>query len=303
MGKSTRRIVVDVIMVALLVVEMFYLLTGNMLHEILGAAFFVTVAIHLILSRKLFSGMMANLRERGRAGNASKMNKARMVLDVLLFAACAVLLASSVLISNMLMSFNVNLAGELYGLFAMVHVVAAYVLCGIVVLHGAFHWAGLFKSLRIPYSPSRRRAIGNAVMGCAAIGLVAIGASSIDVLKAHAGQLGDTADDEGPDLEAASSSGAVEESMDDPIANAKELQGESRKGQSKRSFNETESGSGASSSDGNRKLRSSDEGFSGGTTEGSESGSGSDSSICPLCPKRCSLSNPRCNKPYRAGLV
>ena len=303
MGKSTVRIIVDIMMVALLVVEMLYLLTGNILHEILGAAFFVTMAVHLILSRKMFSGMITNLRERGRAGNASKMNRARMVLDVLLFSTCAVLLVSSVLISNILMSFDVDLAGGLYGLFAMVHVAAAYVLCGLVVLHGALHWAGLFRSLRIPYNPGRRKAIGNAAIGVAAIGMMAIGASSVDVLRAHADQF--KVSDEGgePETESASSRSAIEGPLDDSISDAKESQSESRKGQSKRSLSETESGSEASSSNESRKPRSSDDSYAKGTTEGSESSSGSDSSICPLCPKRCSLSNPRCNKPYRAGLV
>ena len=303
MGKSTVRIIVDIMMVALLVVEMLYLLTGNMLHEILGAAFFVTMAIHLILSRKMFSGMIANLREKGRAGNASKMNRARMVLDVLLFSTCAVLLVSSILISNILMSFDVDIAGGLYELFAMVHVAAAYALCALVVLHGALHWAGLFKSLRIPYNPGRRKAIGNAAIGVAALGMMAIGASSVDVLRAHADQLKGSDEDGEPETESASTRNTIEGPLDDSISDVKESQSESRKGQSKRSLGETESGSEASPSNESRKPRSSDDAYAKGTTEGSESGSGSDSSICPLCPKRCNLSNPRCNKPYRAGLV
>ena len=55
MNKLRGRLAFDLILTALLVVEMFFQLTGDFLHEVLGIVFFVTIVAHLVLSRKWIS--------------------------------------------------------------------------------------------------------------------------------------------------------------------------------------------------------------------------------------------------------
>ena len=59
-----NRLHFDIFMTALLAFEMFYEMTGNTLHEIVGAALFGTIAVHLALSAKWARSMSRSMSGR-----------------------------------------------------------------------------------------------------------------------------------------------------------------------------------------------------------------------------------------------
>ncbi len=321
--KQTRmRFVIDIALVAMLVFEMFYLLTGNTLHEIVGALFFVTIGIHLFLTRKMSGALVKSAagRQRSREG-MSFASAIRLVLAVLLIVNAAVLLASSLATSNLLMALGVSLAGSAYDAWVVVHIISAYTMCGVVALHATAHWASLFKGAHIPYNPARRQAINTWTMGAASVGAVLLGLAWIDPVKERmsmalaANAMNDTQGSAGNSSREDGSS-AAPDSQQGPDSSLENGYGKrSRRGLgdgygSNGSENSSSgnggSGSGSSNGDGNSTPSDRfDSGNSGGSGSDNSNGSGSSGSsgICTLCPKRCPLSAPRCNRPYSAGLI
>ncbi|MBQ9041825.1 MAG: DUF4405 domain-containing protein [Eggerthellaceae bacterium] len=172
MNKLRTRLAFDAVLTALLAFEMFYEVTGDTLHEIVGVAFFATIVAHLVLSRK-WIGATAKAVSNGK--RMKPMATARMVLGILLAISMVVLMASSVAISNLLAGAGVDLAGAAYGTWALVHTVSSYALCCLVVAHLGIHWASIASAFKIPYNPERRAAIGTGVTALGALGVAAIG--------------------------------------------------------------------------------------------------------------------------------
>ena len=54
--KKTITIIVDILMFAILLVQMLYVFVGNVAHEFLGIGFFVCLIIHMILKRHWLPG-------------------------------------------------------------------------------------------------------------------------------------------------------------------------------------------------------------------------------------------------------
>ena len=168
------RIAFDAILSALLVVEMFFQLTGDFLHEVLGVVFFICIAAHLVLSRAWIAGTSAAIK--GKRMTARRWLLATM--GILLALAMIALVASSLMISQVLSSAGISLAvagtGEVWYL---VHVASSYLLCALVVVHLAMHWIAVASVFKVPYNPARRKAIGAAVNTVAVVGVVALGAT------------------------------------------------------------------------------------------------------------------------------
>ncbi len=319
MKQTKVRFIVDIALVAMLVFEMFYLLTGNTLHEIVGALFFVTIGIHLFLTRKM-SGALVKSATGGQhtRENMSFTGAIRLVLAVLLIVNAVVLLASSLATSNLLMALGISLAGSAYDAWVVVHIISAYTMCGVVALHATAHWASLFKGAHIPYNPARRQAINTWTMGAASVGAVLLGLAWIDPVKermnmAFAAGAANNTQDGTRDFERGDNSSSLPDSQQTPDESLGNGYGRrSRRGQDNGySFNDSgsgNSGNGNSNNDSGNSGSSPFDGFgSGGSGSDSSNGSGSGNSgssgICTLCPKRCSLSSPRCNRPYSAGLI
>ena len=286
MKQSTKRILVDIILVILLVFEMFYLVTGNLAHEFVGVAFFVCLGFHLYLSRKMAAGLFAKRKEDEKRG--AKRMLVHRVVDILLFTVIALLLISSLFISNLLIGAGFAIDFGSYGLWALIHTVSAYALCAVVIFHGALHWASLFKGMRISYNPQRRQAITNFATTCAILGTAALGIASVDSLKNHfQAYVTEKNTGEAPD---ASISSNADKDISVQENRRRDDSGSSTYGQR---------------SDRQRPSASMDDPIDSENNNGKRSSSSTsdDTDICPLCPKRCRLSNPRCNKPYQAGLI
>ena len=290
MTKLRGKFLIDLVLSAMLVFEMLYQFTGNTRHEIVGMAFFVTIVVHLLLSKPWMKTTAVKLR----GGKKLKdMHSFQLVLVIALAIFMVALIVSSIAISQMLTSLTgFMLTGLAYHIFVIIHSISSYGLCAVTAVHIAVHWASALCALRITYNPSRRRAINTGVSAAALVGAAVIGAVGIDALSRQVGYAASAA--------RASSATADESSVGDassmPDANTSDTQDSSdvttktHDKKSKQGFkSSTDSGSNS-------------EGDS--STEGSaSSSSGTMSGICTLCEKRCPLSDPKCKKPYQAGLI
>ena len=170
--KRQRRTIVDILLSAMLIFEMFYQFTGNLLHELVGFALFFGVALHLLLSKRWIAGTVGAL---GRTA-LNRTRKRLLVIAVLLMADVLVLMFSSLVISRTLWGLGLNLSWmDFGGIWTILHTASAYGVCVLAVVHLSMHWITMAKSLRIEYDPSRRRAIGYGVNLVAGLGVVALG--------------------------------------------------------------------------------------------------------------------------------
>lgn len=293
-GKKVTRVVLDVALTAMIVAEMFIQYTGTFLHEVIGFAFFATVVVHLALSAKWIKTTAKNASK----GKMTARRTALAVMGILLAVCIVVLGVSSVAISGILADAGLVWTLGSYATWKTIHAVSSYALCALVVIHLGMHWAFLASAFHVPYDPSRRRAISTGVHATAALGALALGAMAVGQAlprttgtstatqantTAFAGTVGDAP---------AASSGSSNASSSGSSSSA------SGKGSKK---NDRSQGSAAS---GTGSTGSASDGSSSSPSAGSSDDSSSTATgTCTLCRKQCSLSAPKCNKPYAAGLL
>ena len=293
--KKTMRIVLDAMLTAMLVFEMFIQFTGEFLHEVIGFAFFATIVVHMILSAKWMKGAARAARD----GRLRGRRRAHGVMACLLAATTAVLAVSSIAISNLLA--NAGFAWPLgsYVLWATIHGLSSYVLCGLVVVHLAMHWAFLASAFKVPYDPSRRQAISTGVHVAAAVGAVALGIAAAQELMPQ---------------QAVQASGSTAASGDEPdgrqqFADVSDAPYEGPTGAAERK-DDAESHAGrmqealpADVSEAAEPAEGVGREYEEESEEPAAAAEEADPGICTLCRKQCSLSAPRCDRPYRAGLI
>ncbi len=183
MKKIRMRLGFDIALGLLLIFEMLYTLTGNVLHELVGVVFFATMAAHLVFARKWSGSMVRSLKE---CQKLSGEQKARLAIAIAL-ALCAVALAvSSVAISNLLGPSPEYLLSGAYTACCLVHTVSAYGMCVLAVVHLLIHWVFVAKVLKISYNPERRQAINTAMGAVAGVAAVAIGAAGLQAVASFA---------------------------------------------------------------------------------------------------------------------
>lgn len=331
MKNMKLRLVFDAVLGLLLVFEMLYSLTGDVLHELVGALFFATIVAHLVFTRTWSRSVVRSMKARRKL---SGDQWARVIIALLLVIFGAVLAVSSVIISNLLWANGGFLSGGVYCFWSFVHTASAYGLCVVAAVHLLIHWVFVAKVLNISYDPARRRAINTAMGAVAGVTAVAIGVVGLQALAAYgarpmngegrrrgAGRNGTGSNREGApgaegDLPGDGSNGYYDpdsgeggaapsgpEGSEEAVPSQRNQRGQRRRG--------TEEGNGfGSSGEGNGSNGGSGSNGGNGTVPESGSGSGSNggnggsaSDICTLCRKRCSLSAPKCNKPYAAGLI
>ena len=327
MSKKRIRLALDIALTAMIVFEMFIQYTGDFLHEIVGFTLFASVAVHLALSAKWMKGTARAVA----TGRLSARNAALTVMGCLLAIDLVVLIVSSVAISQIIASTGFTWTIGTYALWATVHSVSSYLLCALVTVHLAMHWAFLAHALRIPYNPERRRAIGMGVNVIATVGAVALGimAAREALPQKLAVAAADKTDNE-ISAESDSSSGSADTSAPNTpnpsgeAPTATERHSKKRWHDSQDSQNRFRHGNDQdwtydsngqdqpsdNGSDNNFEYENNsdsedqdtysfdEEGFT-GESDSSSTATG----ICTLCHKQCSLSAPRCNRPYEEGLI
>lgn len=336
MSKRTFRTIVDVLLTALLIFEMFYEFTGNLLHELVGFAMFACVIVHLMLSRRWIASTFGVLGQKA----VNRKRKHLKVMAALLFIDFALLMFSSIVISHKLWGLGINLAWlDVGGIWTIIHTATAYGLCVFALVHLAMHWVSMAKVLHIEYNPARRQAIGQCVNLAVGVGAIALGitgsAETADALvtasaasgaaaatgkqqavedaaeadepapqdKPYRGQQDEdaVARDRGHDREQEHAGEESQTNAEVPSAEEPQLVEESpyvaEEQPAAEAFEEPESTWSDDSEAATEETWAEPE-----YTE--ESGGGWESAgICTLCHKQCSLSSPRCDLPYQYGLI
>ncbi len=267
MSKLHVRLCLDAFLTVLLVLDMFYQLTGDTLHEIAGTIFFAAIIAHMAFS---YRWMKAATRA-AKNGKLKGKGKSSMVIAALLAITMAILIISSILISNLLATTGFNLLYgwyEAYATWSLLHTISAYTLCIIVTVHLGLHWAAIARAFRIPYDPERRAAVGAGVSAAVALGVYIIGSTGLNTIN--------------------------QSLADDVGANTPNTGGTSDSSNQSADSSTASTGS-AIAAAGN----SSSSAPSTATTTTTAAASGR----CTLCRKNCSLSSPKCNRPYAAGLI
>jgi len=298
-GKKVR-VVFDVVLTLMILFEMFIQYTGDFLHEVVGFALFGTIVLHLVLSAK----WMKSTARLAKSGRLSGRRIALAVMGVLLAIATIVLAVSSVAISNLLYSAGFVWALGSYDLWATIHSVSSYTLAALVVIHLGMHWAFLASAFKVPYNPSRRRAISTGVYAAAAVGAVALGiiATREALPQAHGAVADQDMDTSTTSSSSASSSQAGEKAFSEPVSD----HGAS-------SVSNNSAGSNQSKDDASNELVDDnllveyeevqvEESYSESAAE-AESEPAVITGYCTLCRKNCPLSAPQCDRPYQAGLL
>ncbi|WP_226584473.1 DUF4405 domain-containing protein [Acuticoccus sediminis] len=134
--KPLPRVALDAAALALLLLAFAYWWLGNLAHELLGTAFFVLLVRHLANNTMWWAAL--------RRGTYDARRVASVVLTLLLAATMAVLLATSLAISQSLFAFL-----PLPNAFSVreVHWFAAYWVVAIAGLHLGANWPKLARLL------------------------------------------------------------------------------------------------------------------------------------------------------------
>ena len=166
------RIVFDIALSALLVFEMLYQFTGNALHEIVGAAFFACIVVHLGFAAK----WIGSFARAVGAGTVARRQRRLGIVAGLLALDVVLLGFSSVVISQSLWDAGIDLSFLNPGnIWYPVHTVTAYALSILVIGHLVMHWANVADALKIAYDSTRREAISSALNGVVMVGGIALG--------------------------------------------------------------------------------------------------------------------------------
>ena len=121
--------VVDVLMSAVLLVQMSYSIAGELVHEILGITLFALFIAHHILAIPFTKGMFKNAR--------TPLGAVKLALDVLLTLAMLCVILSALPISQYVFAF-LGLSG-LSSLGRAMHLAGAYQLFVLIGLHIGMH--------------------------------------------------------------------------------------------------------------------------------------------------------------------
>jgi hypothetical protein len=139
-GKTTLKILLDLVMSILFGLLLWDTGAGAFFHEVAGIGIGVLFLLHIALNRKPVKG----LARAAAAGSASKKGAFMLLLDLLLTIGMSAVILSGVLMSRVLFSFE---AGIRQDVLFQVHFISSYVCLGILAVHLAMHAEYLKKAV------------------------------------------------------------------------------------------------------------------------------------------------------------
>ena len=143
-SKRKLQIAVDIIMSAILLLQMSYIIAGELIHEITGISFFVLFIAHHILS--------VNYTKALFKGRKSAEKTVKLIVDIMLFIIIIMMMLSAVPISKYIFSFigleRLSAAGR------TVHLFGAYWGFALMNLHIGFH---LDRALMKPLKDKKKK--------------------------------------------------------------------------------------------------------------------------------------------------
>ena len=161
-SKKTLGIIIDVLMYTILLVQMIYVFTGNIVHEILGIGFFICLAGHIVIKRKQLTSLF-------RFGKKPASRQFSDIVMILLLLAIIVLMVSSMGVSRTIFPWF-RYAGSVD-----LHVYLATAVLALSVVHGGMH--GYIRTKK------KKRAAVLIAIGFAAA--IAVGLALVPYLNRH----------------------------------------------------------------------------------------------------------------------
>ncbi|MBR6337482.1 MAG: hypothetical protein IKR76_07090 [Ruminococcus sp.] len=156
--KKKAGIIVDVLMFALLLIQMLYVFTGNTAHEILGIGFFACVVIHIIIKRWWCASLF-----KKRESKRSKLRLTSDIITVLLICCIIALMLSSMGVSRLIFPWFEYLGS------ADLHRYLATAVLSLAALHG-----GMYFIIRAKKKKKAITLTALAVIAAAAVGLALV---------------------------------------------------------------------------------------------------------------------------------
>lgn len=135
--KMLFKLVIDLTMTILMLIEMAFYITGNTVHEILGVVVLVLFIIHISLNRRWFSTILK--------GTYNLRRILQIVLNLLFLGTMAVTMICGIFISSELFSF-ISIDDDT--IFRQIHVQTAYWGFIIMSIHVGFSWGMVINSIR-----------------------------------------------------------------------------------------------------------------------------------------------------------
>ncbi len=170
--KQKLRIAVDIAMTLLLIVLMAYYITGNLLHEWLGAALYLLFILHHLLNLPWYRALLK--------GRYHAVRTVHTVLNLLLLASMLGLMASSVMISRNVFGFLGIRTSEFGRRLHMVSAAWSFVLMS---AHLGLHWGVAASRVNISPHICRRIAIALSTYGLFAFLSQQVGAKMLLMVK------------------------------------------------------------------------------------------------------------------------
>ncbi|MFD1774843.1 DUF4405 domain-containing protein [Paenibacillus rhizophilus] len=131
------KLIIDLVMTILMLVEMAYYITGNRVHENVGVTLLGLFIAHIFLNRRWFSSLLQ--------GKHNFRRILQIGLNILFLAAMAVMMVSGILISSDLFPF-IPVKNDM--IFRQMHVQMAYWGFIIMAVHIGFSWGMILNSVR-----------------------------------------------------------------------------------------------------------------------------------------------------------
>jgi len=156
--KRKIGIFIDIIMFALLAAQMLYIFTGNIAHEIMGIAFFISLVGHIIIKSSWIKALI-----KGKIKIDSKARVFSTIVTILIFLCIIALALSSMGVSRFLFP-DITFLG-----YTDLHRYLATAVLTLAVVHGGMH--GYFKARK------KKKAVVLICLGAVlsmVIGLVAV---------------------------------------------------------------------------------------------------------------------------------
>lgn len=132
--KQRKKLILDAVLAALLILLMCYSFTGGLIHEILGITILVGFIAHVFFNRKYYGAVIRAIKK----GKCSTKNKIAFIINVILPVDATILLISSFAMSHELFPGISNAFGG-YSVWVVVHIVCAVILLISVFAHVCMH--------------------------------------------------------------------------------------------------------------------------------------------------------------------
>jgi len=141
--KQKRKLILDAVLAALLILLMCYSFTGGLLHEILGITIIAGFIVHVFINRKYYGAAIRAIRRK----KCSTKNKIAFAVNIILPVDAVIMLVSSFAISHDLFP-GISKTFGAYNSWVAVHVICAVILLICVLVHVCMHlkmFTGMIK--------------------------------------------------------------------------------------------------------------------------------------------------------------